>query len=97
MQSKALPRIGQVISERAEQSVKGAAADWRYVSERLVRKGIIDQREADRVSRELNEVLVMPTDLKTKLSLAKRLVTNSIVGYGLPAAERGIESLITGE
>jgi hypothetical protein len=89
--------IGQVISERAEQSVKGAAADWRYVSERLVRKGIIDQKEADRVSRELNEVLVMPTDLKTKLSLAKRLVTNAIVGYGLPAAERGIESLITGE
>lgn len=89
--------IGQVISERAEQSVKGAAADWRYVSERLVRKGIIDQKEADRVSRELNEVLVMPTDLKTKLSLAKRLVTNSIVGYGLPAVERGIESLVTGE
>lgn len=89
--------VAQVIAERAGQSVKGAAADWRYISERLVNKGAIDQDEADRIARQLDEILVTPADMKTKMTMAQRLVRNALVGYGLPAVERGAEALVTGE
>lgn len=89
--------VGQIVAERAGQSVKTAANDWRYISERLVNRGLIDQDEADRIAKELNDVLVTPADVRTKLTMTQSLIRNAIAGYAVPGVERIAETLVTGE
>lgn len=89
--------VGQVIADRANQSLKGAIADMKLMADNLVSSNIMSQADANKLISKLEEVFVMPIDNATRVTLSKRLITNAIVGtvgYGAGAAKRKIEGLV---
>jgi hypothetical protein len=89
--------VGQVIADRANQSLKGAIADMKLMADNLVSSNLMSQADANKLISKLEEVFVMPIDNAMRVTLSKRLITNAIVGtvgYGAGAAKRKIESLV---
>jgi hypothetical protein len=89
--------VGQVIADRANQSLKGAIADMKLMADNLVSSNLMSQSEAQKLIDKLQEVFVMPIDNAMRVTLSKRLITNAIVGtvgYGAGAAKRKIEGLV---
>lgn len=80
--------VSQVIADRAEQSLKGAIADWRDLSVKLIDNDLMSKKEADRIAAKLQEIFVTPVSAVQKSTLAQRLVRNAITGYVAPGAER---------
>jgi hypothetical protein len=89
--------VGQVIADRANQSLKGAIFDMRKLATKLADNNLMPQSEANKLISKLEEVFVMPIDNAMRVTLSKRLITNAIVGtvgYGAGAAKRKIEDLV---
>ena len=89
--------VGQVIADRANQSLKGAIADMKLMADNLVSSNLMSQADANKLISKLEEVFVMPIDNAMRITLSKRLITNAIVGtvgYGAGAAKSGIEVLV---
>jgi len=89
--------VGQVIADRANQSLKGAIADMKLMADNLVSSNLMSQSEAQKLIDKLQEVFVMPIDNAMRVTLSKRLITNAIVGtvgYGVGATKRKIEGLV---
>jgi hypothetical protein len=92
--------VAQTITRRAESSMKGAIADMQLMTENLVRNNLMDRRQADRITQQLQDVFVAPTDDLTKNTMAQRLIRNAIIGYAIPGVGRGVTAgveAMTGE
>jgi len=87
--------VGQVIADRANQSLKGAIFDMRKLATKLADNNLMPKSEADKLIGKLEEVFVMPIDEATRTTFTDRLIRNAILGYGYPAIERAGEA--TGE
>jgi len=80
--------VGQVIADRANQSLKGAIADMKLMADNLVSSNLMPKSEADKLISKLEEVFVMPIDEIMRTTLSQRLIRNAIIGYGYPGVER---------
>jgi hypothetical protein len=92
--------VAQTITRRAESSMRGAIADMQLMTENLVRNNLMDRRQADRITQQLQDVFVAPTDDLTKNTMAQRLIRNAIIGYAIPGVGRGVTAgveAMTGE
>ena len=76
--------IGQVVADKANKSLKGAIDDMKYLGDRLVSNGLMDQAGVDALQSKLQEIFVSPVDVATKTTLAQRAVKNAIVSYAIP-------------
>jgi hypothetical protein len=85
--------VGQVIADRANQSLKGAIADMKLMADNLVSSNLMSKAEADKLIGKLEEVFIMPIDEAMRTTLSQRLIRNAIVGYGYPRVERSGEQL----
>ena len=89
--------VSQVVADLASSSPKTAADKWKYIGDRLIDAGLIDQRFNQQLAGQLQEILVTPVDGAQKLTLVKSLLKNAIVSYGGPAVGRGVMSLMEDE
>jgi len=85
--------VGQVIAERADQSLKGAIRDMKFLADNLVSSNLMSKSEADKLIGKLEEVFIMPIDEAMRTTLSQRLIRNAIVGYGYPSVERAGEKV----
>jgi len=81
--------VGQVISERAASSLKGAINDWRYVSDNLVSNGLLDAKQAEQITKKLNDIFVTPVSLAQKTTMLQRAIRGAIVGETSQEVRRG--------
>jgi hypothetical protein len=79
--------VGQVIADRANQSLKGAIADMKLMADNLVSSNLMPKSEADKLIGKLEEVFIMPIDQATRTTFTDRLIRNAILGYALPSLE----------
>jgi translation initiation factor 2B subunit (eIF-2B alpha/beta/delta family) len=89
--------IGQVIADKAGSSLKGAIDDWKYVSNRLTKYGLMDKAQTDAIASKLNEIYVAPASLADKMSMTQRLINNAILGYAIPRPVGSIYETVRGE
>jgi hypothetical protein len=89
--------VSQVVADLASSSPKTAADKWKYIGDRLIDAGLIDQRFNQQLADQLQEILVTPVDARQKLTLVKSLLKNAIVSYGGPAIGREVMSLMEDE
>jgi hypothetical protein len=85
--------VGQVIADRANQSLKGAIADMKLMADNLVSSNLMSKAEADKLIGKLEEVFIMPIDEIMRTTLSQRLVRNAIIGYAYPGVERAGEAV----
>lgn len=83
--------IGQVISDRAASSLKGAIQDWKYIGDNLITYKLMSPKQVAEIEAKLQEVFLTPVDLGQKITMTQRLLRNAIVGYVAPAATRLVE------
>jgi len=89
--------VGQVIADRAEQSLKGAIADMRLMADNLANSNLMSKEESQKLISKLEEIFVTPVSTKDKITFAKRLITNAIVGtagYAGALPVRAVEGLM---
>ena len=55
--------------------------DFKYISDRLVKSGLLKSQDASQLQNKLQEVLVTPIDQRTKATMAQKLIRNSLIGY----------------
>jgi hypothetical protein len=84
--------VGQVIADRANQSLKGAIADMKLMADNLVSSNLMSKSEADKLIGKLEEVFIMPIDEIMRTTLSQRLIRNAIIGYAYPGVERAGEA-----
>jgi cell division septum initiation protein DivIVA len=89
--------IGQVIADKAGSSLKGAIDDWKYVSNRLTKYGLMDKAQTDVIASKLNEIYVAPASLADKMSFTQRLINNAILGYAIPRPAGEIYETVRGQ
>jgi len=89
--------IGEVIADKASSSLKGAIDDWKFISNRLTKYGLMDKSQTDAIASKLNEIYVAPASLADKMSITQRLINNAILGYGIPRPVGAIVETVTGE
>jgi hypothetical protein len=85
--------VGQVIADRANQSLKGAISDMKLLADNLVSSNLMSKSDADKLIGKLEEVFIMPIDEAMRATLSQRLIRNAIVGYGYPGVERAGEKV----
>jgi len=85
--------VGQVIADRANQSLKGAIADMKLMADNLVSSNLMSKSEADKLIGKLEEVFIMPIDEIMRTTLSQRLIRNAIIGYAYPGVERAGEAV----
>jgi len=85
--------VGQVIADRADQSLKGAIRDMRLLADNLVSSNLMSKSEADKLIGKLEEVFIMPIDEIMRTTLSQRLIRNAIIGYAYPGVERAGEAV----
>jgi hypothetical protein len=84
--------VGQVIADRANQSLKGALADMKLMADNLVSSNLMSQAESQKLIDKLQEVFVMPIDQEMRATLTQRLIRNAIVTV-YPMAESAGEKV----
>jgi hypothetical protein len=89
--------VSQVVADLASSSPKTAADKWKYIGDRLIDAGLIDQRFNQQLADQLQEILVTPVNAGQKLTLVKSLLKNAIVSYGGPTIGREVMSLMEDE
>jgi hypothetical protein len=89
--------VSQVVADLASSSPKTAADKWKYIGDRLIDAGLIDQRFNQQLAGQLQEILVTPVDAGQKLTLVKSLLKNAIVSYGGPTIGREVMSVMEDE
>ena len=85
--------VGQVIADRANQSLKGAISDMKLMADNLVSSNLMSKAEADKLISKLEEVFIMPIDEIMRTTLSQRLIRNAIIGYAYPGVERAGEAV----
>jgi hypothetical protein len=85
--------VGQVIADRANQSLKGAISDMKLMAYNLVSSNLMSKSEADKLIGKLEEVFIMPIDEMMRTTLSQRLIRNAIIGYAYPGVERAGEAV----
>lgn len=83
--------VNQILADKAQSSLKGAIDDWKYIGQRLIDNGLMDQKRVAETAAKLQEIFVAPVDLRRKTTMAERLVRNALVGYVAPAAVRVLD------
>jgi len=87
--------VRQVLANRAEQGVFGTKLFYEEsLKDSLLRTGLIGRKEADQISRQLDEIANVSIGETEKLTLMGRLIKNAIVGYGIPAIPRAVTGTI---
>jgi len=87
--------VRQVLADRATQGVFGAMRFYETsLKDSLLRTGLIGRREADQISRQLDEIASVSISEAEKLTFMGRLIKNAIVGYAVPRAGTGIVNSI---
>ena len=87
--------VRQVLANRAEQGVFGTKLFYEEsLKDSLLRTGLIGRREADQISRQLDEIANVSIGETEKLTFMGRLIKNAIVGYGIPAIPRAATGTI---
>ena len=82
--------VRQVLADRATQGIFGAMRFYdTSLKDSLLRTGLIGRREADQISRQLQEIASVSISEPEKLTLMGRLIKNAIVGYAIPRAGTG--------
>jgi len=89
--------IGEVIAFKAGTSLKGAIDDWKYISNRLTKYGLMDKAQTDAIASKLNEIYVAPASLADKMSFTQRLINNAILGYAVPRPVGEIYETVRGQ
>jgi len=89
--------IGEVIADKASKGLKGAIDDWKFISNRLTKYGLMDKAQTDAIASKLNEIYVSPASLADKMSFTQRLINNAILGYAVPRPVGAIVETVTGE
>ena len=84
--------VGQVIADRANQSLKGAISDMKLMADNLVSSNLMSKAEADKLIGKLEEVFVMPIDEATRTTFTDRLIRNAIITV-YPMAESAGEKV----
>jgi hypothetical protein len=86
--------VSQVVADLANVSVKTSLDKWKYVGDRLMNAGLIDKQFNDRLTAQLQEIMVTPVSAAQKVTMAQSLLKNAIVSYAGPGVVRGVEALI---
>ena len=82
--------VRQVLANRAEQGIFGTKLFYEEsLKDSLLRTGLIGRKEADQISRQLNEIANVSISEAEKLTFMGRLIKNAIVGYAIPRAGTG--------
>jgi hypothetical protein len=82
--------VRQVLADRATQGVFGAMRFYETsLKDSLLRTGLIGRREADQISRQLDEIASVSISEAEKLTFMGRLIKNAIVGYAVPRVGTG--------
>ncbi len=82
--------VRQVLADRATQGVFGAMRFYdTSLKDSLLRTGLIGKKEADQISRQLDEIASVSISEAEKLTFMGRLIKNAIVGYAVPRAGTG--------
>lgn len=82
--------VRQVLADRATQGVFGAMRFYETsLKDSLLRTGLIGRKEADQISRQLDEIASVSISEAEKLTFMGRLIKNAIVGYAVPRAGTG--------
>jgi hypothetical protein len=82
--------VRQVLADRATQGVFGAMRFYdTSLKDSLLRTGLIGKKEADQISRQLQEIASVSISEAEKLTFMGRLIKNAIVGYAVPRAGTG--------
>ena len=82
--------VRQVLADRATQGIFGAMRFYdTSLKDSLLRTGLIGQKEADQISRQLQEIANVSISEPEKLTFMGRLIKNAIVGYAVPRAGTG--------
>jgi len=89
--------IGEVIADKAGSSLKGAIDDWKYISNRLTKYGLMDKPQTDAIAAKLNEIYVAPASLADKMSFTQRLINNAILGYAIPRPVGELSEMVRGQ
>ena len=89
--------IGEVIADKAGSSLKGAIDDWKFISNRLTKYGLMDKSQTDAIASKLNEIYVAPASLADKMSFTQRLINNAILGYAIPRPIGEISEMVRGQ
>ena len=89
--------VGEVIADKAGSSLKGAIDDWKFISNRLTKYGLMDKSQTDAIAAKLQEIYVAPASLADKMSFTQRLINNAILGYAIPRPVGAIVETVTGE
>jgi len=84
--------VGQVIADRANQSLKGAIFDMKKLATKLSDNNLMPKSEADKLIGKLEEVFVMPIDEATRTTFTDRLIRNAIITV-YPMAESAGEKV----
>jgi hypothetical protein len=83
--------VRQVLADRATQGVFGAMRFYETsLKDSLLRTGLIGRKEADQISRQLDEIASVSISEAEKLTFMGRLIKNAIVGYAVPRVGTGI-------
>lgn len=87
--------VRQALADRATQGIFGTMRFYEEsLKDSLLRTGLIGQREADQISRQLQEIASVSISEPQKLTFMGRLIKNAIVGYAVPSAgTAGVNSL----
>lgn len=83
--------VGQIISDKAASSLKGAIQDWKYIGDNLITYKLMSPKQVADIEAKLQEVFLTPVDIGQKITMTQRLLRNAIVGYVAPATTRLIE------
>jgi len=79
--------VRQALADRATQGIFGTMRFYEEsLKDSLLRTGLIGQREADQISRQLQEIASVSISEPQKLTFMGRLIKNAIVGYAVPSA-----------
>jgi cell division septum initiation protein DivIVA len=89
--------VGEVIADKAGSSLKGAIDDWKFISNRLTKYGLMDKSQTDAIAAKLQEIYVAPASLADKMSFTQRLINNAILGYAIPRPVGAIVETVTGD
>ena len=82
--------VRQVLADKATQGVFGAMRFYdTSLKDSLLRTGLIGRKEADQISRQLQEIASVSISEAEKLTFMGRLIKNAIVGYAIPRAGTG--------
>jgi hypothetical protein len=82
--------VRQALADRANEGIFGTMRFYeKSLMDSLTRTGLLGQKEADQILRQLKEIANVSISEPEKLTFMGRLIKNAIVGYAVPRAGTG--------